>query len=222
MSLEKREISRQSKTPILTKEVVGLLTKLCFRPDDILTPAELLFVFGNSQTERMAELTKIVLNRKLVSKVVLTGGTPKFEDSVIVPKPESQLVLDSINPNLFPDVEFFIESVSDNTLANVTEALKVLDFSSYKKIIFLFKKHDSRRGYLTLKKLLPKTELLQVTFPGVYKDGITITEDSWFKNEVAISRVWGEYLRINKYGRRGDIAFDEVADIVEAIEKLTE
>ena len=72
-----------------------------------------------------------------------------------------------------------------------------------------------------MRKHLPHHQLMAKTYGAIYPDmEERITKNSWHKFEDGRNRVWGEFLRIAKYGRRGDIAFDEVEDLVLEIEKL--
>src|SRR6185503_8202402 len=161
--MQKREIDRNPKTPVLSDRAIVLLTQLCFRPDDQVEQADLIFVFSTPmEVQIVSKILDELLLHGLSKQVFVTGGIPNFDDYTVA-KPESQLVLDMIHFSKYPNVKFYSESTSKNTKENVTEALKVLDFAQYKKVIFVFKSHAARRGYLTLKKYLPVTKLLQKT-----------------------------------------------------------
>jgi uncharacterized SAM-binding protein YcdF (DUF218 family) len=219
-----QEVERNPKAPKLSQEVIELLTRLCFRPDDPLEQVDLIFEFSSPRdTEQATQLIINLLKENISKKVFITGGIPDFHDSLKISKPESELFLEKIEKNKFPDVQFFIENKSTNTLENVAEALKVLDFRNYEKVLFVFKRHDSMRAYLTLKKFLPNTKILQQTFAGLYADtDRPLDKNTWYTYEFGITRVWGEFLRIKKYGQRGDIFYDEKIDeIVKQIDQLT-
>ncbi|MFA6554769.1 MAG: hypothetical protein WCS89_04695 [Candidatus Paceibacterota bacterium] len=196
--MEKRLIEKEPDVPNLTKEEIDTISKACFRADDTLEPADLIFVFGSSHyVQELSETVCGLLEKKLANKVFVTGGIPKYTDSKKIDKPESLLILDHIKTDKYRDVLFYNETVSRNTLENVTEALKVLDFSKFNKIIYVFKAHASGRGYLTLKRFLPNTKLMQKTFNVTYHDGAEeITKDNWYKTDFGRRRVYGEYLRI--------------------------
>ncbi len=206
-----REIEKEPDVPELSVDQIKILTDLCFRADDVLEPADLIFVFGSSH--HLPELSAIItdlLLKKLSDKVFITGGMPDYVDSKKIDKEESSLIFDYLDRKFFKDVGFYTENKSNHTTENVIEALKVLDFSNYKKIIFIFKSHASGRGYLTLRKYLPNTKLIQKTFNASYHDGLeVITRKNWHKTALGRKRVWGEYLRIKKYSERGDIAKPE-------------
>ncbi len=202
-----REIEKEPDVPELSDEQIRSITNLCFRADDLLEPADLIFVFGSSHhVQELACIISDLLSKKLSDKVFITGGRPDYIDSRKIDKEESSLIFDYLDRKLFKDVEFYSENKSTHTTENVTEALKVLDFSKYKKIIFIFKSHASGRGYLTLKKYLPETKLIQLSYNASYHDGVeVIAKENWYKTDLGKKRVWGEYLRIKKYSERGDI-----------------
>jgi hypothetical protein len=220
--MQSREVERSPIPPDLNNKAIELLTKLCFRPDDKLEKTDLIFAFSSTtEIEKFAQTIKDLVDQNISNKVFITGGVPKFSDSLIIPKAESAIVLDLLHAAEYPNVEFFTENKSTNTLENVIEALKVLDFRNYKKITYIFKKHDSKRAYLTLKKFLPHTKLIQRTFDPVYPGtDRPLNRETWFTYDFGKSRVWGEYLRIKLYGRRGDIAYDDETEfLVGMIEK---
>ncbi len=220
----KREIERSPAVPVLSNEAIQLLTQLCFRPDNPLEQVDLIFVFSSTtEMGKLADTIRSLLGQYISNKVFITGGIPDFKDINKIAKPESEMISDHIDKSKYPEVEFFTENKSTNTLANVVEALKVLDFSQYKKVLFVFKRHDSRRGYLTLRKFLPTAVLIQKTFSPTYPDtDRPLDKDTWHTYDFGKSRVWGEFLRIKKYGERGDIVYDdEIKSLIAQIEQLT-
>ena len=224
-ALKQNGIPRNPEAPDLDDESIKLLTQLCFRQDDKTERVDLIFVYGTatcSIAKRMARVVLDLLNKNVCDKVIITGGFTNKSDTKKFSKAESDLLIDEIDVDKYNRVEFIIENKSFNMLENVTEALRILDFSNYKKILFIFKSHAAGRGYLTLRKYLPKTEILQKTFNTKYsKAELEINRDNWHTFDFGRSRVWGEFLRIRKYGQRGDIEFDEVKDLVRQIDRLT-
>lgn len=209
--MQAREIERSPIPPEFSHNAIELLTQLCFKPDDPLEKADLIFGFSSTtEIDKFAQTIRDLVTQEISNKVFIAGGAPKFNDSLEIPKAESEIVLELIKPSDFPNVKFYNETKSTNTLENVTEALKVLNFSHYKTIVYVFKKHDCKRAYLTLRKFLPNTKLIQHTFEPKYPGtDRPLTKDTWFTYDFGKSRVWGEYLRIKLYGERGDIAYDE-------------
>jgi hypothetical protein len=222
--MEKREVDRHPAVPELSEQAIKLITKLCFRPDDPIEHVNLIFVFSSPlEPQIVSKLIVDLLHQGISDKVFITGGSPgKYQDSEIQSKPESLYVLERINRTNFPGVRFYSENKSSNTLENVTEALKVLDFRNYKKVMYVFKSHDSQRGYLTLRKFLPDAKLIQRTFSAQYPSTEKIlNSETWHTYDFGRTRVWGEFLRIKTYGERGDIAYDqETKNLVNQIEEL--
>ncbi len=72
--------------------------------------------------------------------------------------------------------------------------------------------HVTGRQWRTLAKHLPDhLNFIPFTFNATYK-GISISRDTWMDTEVGKSRIWGEYLRILHYGKKGDIQALNVDD----------
>ncbi|MEK9152292.1 MAG: ElyC/SanA/YdcF family protein [Patescibacteria group bacterium] len=213
-----REIPREPTPPQLNEEAIRLLTGLCFRKDDPPQPADLIFAFGTaiSKVEMAAAITEL-LDAGVSKRVLICGGIPKYDDSVPIKHAECETVMELIPRARYSDVEFFLERASTTTLENVAYSLKVLDFSAFGRIFFIYRAHPAGRGYLTLRKFAPKADIFQKTFPARFDD-IVLSRENWHQTGFGRSRVWSEYLRIKTYGERGDIAFDEVRDAVAAIE----
>lgn len=221
--MEKREIPRHPKVPELSEKAVELLSELCFRPDDELKSADFLFVFGTPRfIKETAHEVEYLLSQDFTRKVVITGGKPNYEGSKEATVAESEQILNTINTKKFFGTEFFLDKTSRNTLENVKEGLKQVSVGSLRRVIYLYKTHDSTRGYLTLKKFLPDVELLQHTFAPNYGYEESLARDTWHRNEDYRQRVWGEFLRIQLFGGRGDISYPEgVKELVEEIAKIT-
>lgn len=221
--LIKNEIERNPQVPALSTESISMLSELCFRHDDHIEEADMIFVFSSPLgNDIIAEIVKGLLKNKMSSEVFLTGGKAIYTESHKNSIFESKLQLDEFDLALYPNIKFFTENKSRNTLENVTEALVIRDFSKYNKIIFIFKAHAAGRGYLTLKKFIsPDTILIQKTWAATYSGAEKmITKDNWSTFDFGRSRVWGEFLRIKKYGERGDIFYDEATKaLVDKIEK---
>ncbi len=224
--MQAREVDRHPAVPELSDEAIKLVTQLCFRRDDPIEPADLIFVFSTPlEPDIVVGIITDLLNHNISKKVFISGGSSaKYGGVNGIEKPESSYVLDRIDKTDFPGVEFYSETTSANTLENVTESLKVLDFSSYEKVLYVFKSHASRRAYLTLRKFLPTAKLVQKTFSAVYPNtDIILDATTWHTYAFGRERVWGEYLRIKKYGERGDVAYDdETRMLVEKIEAIVQ
>ena len=232
MSLQ-RIISKSPNVPNLNAECIKLLTKLIFWTDNNLIPADLLLVFGRSSNRDRLVYTKIIyniVNKDLIPIIILTGGIPRFEgNSIVLDKPESLLLYNTLDLKRCKAVTFILEKTSVSSYDNVNNSLVRYDFNKVRKIIFLSAAFGAGRCYLTIRKLLPHVEILQKTMPTII-DGNEINRENWFKYEESRKRVWSEYLRIINYGDNeikkaegvtGLIEFEEVRDLVTEINDLT-
>lgn len=222
--MKTREIEKNPMAPKLSGYAVQLLTELCFRRDDELTNADALIIFGTQHNvEGLVSEASKILTRRLVPAVIITGGTPTYSDSLKLEEPESSSILRKIEPDTFPDVIFHTESVSENTLENVKVSLSIPDFAAAQKVMFLFKSHACGRGYLTLRRYFHHAPIIQRSYSVTYKEGLPmIDRDNWWKTEFSVNRVWGEFLRIERCGSRGDIAYPaDVSARVHEIRKET-
>lgn len=219
--MEQRQIPRNPDTPLLTHKAIELLTQLCFRQDDVVDmPVDLIFQFStHTNIKATVDIITDDLTKGLSTKVFVTGGFPTYEGIRQHEFSLAEMIMQHIDTARFPHTQFFREDISRNTPENITEALKVLDFSAYDRAVFIFKSHAAGRGYLTLRKYLPHTLLLQQTVNARYKGGSEyITRENWYETEFNRSRVYGEFLRIKTYGSRGDLDYSEVKGLIQDID----
>jgi len=223
MPLTGREVQKNPTVPALGRGAISLLTQLCFRNDDPASAADAVFLFSNPvERERMVQSIERAIRDFGAKHVIVTGGVSELYDLRGTGRAEADYIMEVVDVKKFPDVRFTLERTSLSTLSNVTEALKLIDLSSFRRIVFVSKAHAAGRCYLTLRKYVPQTTLLQRTWSASYKErNKPITRDNWVEDAFGQSRVWGEYLRIKKYGERDDIAFEEVRPTVEEIGHLT-
>ncbi|KKU02787.1 MAG: hypothetical protein UX99_C0037G0014 [Candidatus Amesbacteria bacterium GW2011_GWB1_47_26] len=226
MQTQNREISKQVTPPKLGQQTINLLNELCFLPDSPIQKVDLIFVFGVMQFDLAAKAAKELLIKNTSKKVIVSGGTPQFSDHSLLSytKPESEEILQRIDPKNFPLVIFETESVANNTVENVRLSLNKFPYlSEVKKIFYLCHSHGSRRCYLSLRKFLPKTKLLLKSFPRKLSNNLSVvSREKWFLSGEGTERVWAEFLRIKKYGERGDIVYNsETKGLVDEITSLT-
>ena len=220
-----KEIERNPITPRLNAKAKELITKLCFRKDDKLKKVDGIFVFSSLvDIKKLAGMIEKILEKGISKKVFITGGVipdDRARDLKIKKGSiEADLLLEALNIERFKDVRFYVEKKSLNTLENVTETLKIPEFKKCKSLLFIFKSHAAGRGYLTLRKFFQSAEILQMTFNAKYeRENKGISKTNWHSFAFAKSRVWGEYLRIEKYSSRGDIERNSVEELLDKIEK---
>lgn len=219
------EVDRNPEPPKLNTKSIQLVTDLCFRKDDVLKQVDGLFVYSSIVgIDPLARVINNILSKKITDQLFVTGGfTPPAlleELGIRAGLTEAETVLNAIHVDQYKNLKVFVERESTNTLANVTETLKFPQFRDCKSLIFIFKSHAAGRGYLTLRKYFPDALILQQTFNTKYpRAAKEITRENWFTFDFGMKRVWGEFLRIKKYGSRGDIEYGEVRELVEEIER---
>lgn len=216
-----REISKTPDTPkYISLALRHLLTELCFEGSPLIAPVDLLFVYGTPFfINEAAQHITILLDQKLANKVLIAGGMMPHGEPLIQQKSEAKIIYEALDKNKFKHINFFLEEESQNSLANVTNALKILDFRNYSNIGFVFLSHCARRGYLTLKKFCPNAHIFQSPYHACCGDAFNkLSKDTWHTFPEGIKRVWGEYLRIKLYGQRGDIKYSEINQLVEQID----
>lgn len=119
--------------------------------------------------------------------------------------PESQVIKRKIIEAGVPEECIFYEDTSKNSAENVTHALEVFDFTKVKSLLVVCKAHGAGRQIRTLQKYLPdEIRFIPYGFPAIY-NGEGIRRDNWHLTQEGRSRVWGEYLRICKYGDAGHL-----------------
>lgn len=198
-----REVSREPEVPPLTELAKQQLTDLCFRENDTIETCNALFVYGTRKyVHRAVPVIREFLDAGATTNVILTGGaTPEK------PIPESQLILNMLGQGNYPHVRFTMEGNSTNTRANVTEALKLEDFSKAPRIAFVFQSYAAGRGYLTLRNFCPNTRFIQlaydVDFPG--SEGV-VTASNWYLTKIGQKKSMGRVRKntnLWKAGRSG-------------------
>jgi hypothetical protein len=219
------EIERNPVPPELNNKAKELITELCFRKDDTLKKVDSIFVYASTVSiDKLVKLVEKILSKNISNKIFITGGvTPQNLTNDLGVEPlltEADILLNSLDLGKYKDLKVFIEKNSTNTLENVTETLKNPEFRNCNSLLFVFKSHPAGRGYLTLRKFFPKAEILQKTFDAKYdKAEKEISRENWHTFDFGRRRVWGEYLRIKKYGSRGDIEYEEVRNLVQEIDQ---
>ena len=204
--LKNRSIPREVAVEDLSPEEIKHVTQTVFAASEPNRPADLLFIFGTSTIdgEALASVARDC-QQGCFSKVLVTGlsGRLYYETG----KPVAHIMRDELIARGVPSDIILVQDRSTNTLEDVAFSLDVLERHSIspESIAFLCKAHHSGRCLRTLKRFFRSQTLLPVTYVAEY-DGIKISKENWYRHEVSRGRVYGEYLRIIEYTRRGDIA----------------
>lgn len=218
-----REISKVAESPDMGAELIEALTSLCFQ-EESLEPTDLLFVFGsNVQHREIADTIVYMLNAGLVNRVLITGGVANYSGSFYKKEAESALIKSFIPLEKYADKQILTECRSKNTLENIIEAQKVFSFKNIRSMTFLSHSYASTRALLCLKRFFPAIMLhcIPLPLPTDYLK-YPISRQMWSKTGYGRGLVWGEYLRLQTYGQRGDFPIDGIRESLEHIKTLAE
>ncbi|WP_226537211.1 YdcF family protein [Fictibacillus halophilus] len=194
--------------PELTTAQIDWLTDIVFYYDGKPEPCDAVFVFGGTHPGHW-EKTIEAYRSGLSSLFIVTGGVSptgkKHAGWKERTTPESHVIRRKILEAGVPEECILYEDSSKNSMENVLYALEVFDFTKVKSLLVVTKEHVAGRQIRTLQKHLPETvRFVPYGFSAVYSGG-GITRDNWHLTHEGRSRVWGEYLRICKYGDAGHL-----------------
>jgi hypothetical protein len=218
-----REILKVPQSPNMDAELISALTSLCFQ-EESLVRSDLLFVFGsNVQHREIADIISYMLNEELVNQVLITGGIANYNGSFYKKEAESEQIKSHISLEKYPDKKIYTENKSKNIIENITEAQKVFSFENIRSMTFLSHSYASTRAALSLKRFFPSMMLHCIPLP-LPTDFLKypISRQMWSKTEYGRGLVWGEYLRLQAYGERGDFPVAEIQESLDHIKNLTE
>ena len=203
--LKNRSIPREVAVEDLQPEEIEHITQTVFIASES-QPADLLFIFGTSTIDNdILESVARDCQQKHFPKVMVTGLSGRLYSET--GKPVAHIMRDELITRGVPSDLILVQDRSTNTLEDVAFSLEVLEKHSIspESIAFLCKAHHSGRCLRTLRKFFPSQTLLPVTYLAEY-EGVKVSKADWYQHEVSRGRVYGEYLRIIEYTRRGDIA----------------
>ena len=205
-SLKNLSIPREVAVEDLRPEEIEHITQTVFVASDYQS-ADLLFIFGTSSIDKqILEFLARDCQQLRFPKVLVTGlsGRRYYETG----RPVASVMRDELITRGVPADIILVQDKSTNTLEDVMFSLDVLDRHkvSPNSIAFLCKAHHSGRCLRTLRKFFPFQTLSPITYVAEY-EGIRVSRDNWYQHQVSRGRVYGEYLRIIKYTKRGDIAY---------------
>ncbi len=200
-----RPIPREVAVDDLSPEEIERVTQTVFVAPES-QPVDLLFIFGTSTIDSDAlESVARDYQKGRFPKVMVTGLSGRLYSET--GKPVAHIMRDELIARGVPSEVILVQDTSTNTLEDVAFSLDVLEKYSIspKRIAFLCKAHHSGRCLRTLRKFFSSQILSPVTYLAEY-EGVKISKEDWYQHEISRGRVYGEYLRIIEYSRRGDIA----------------
>ena len=203
--LKNRSIPREVAVEDLSPKEIEHITQTVFVTSES-RPADLLFIFGTSTIdgEVLESVARACLQDRF-PKVLVTGLSGRLYNET--GKPVARIMRDELIARGVPSEVILVQDRSTNTLEDVAFSLDVLkqhDISP-ESIAFLCKAHHSGRCLRTLRKFFPSQTLSPIIYAAEY-DGVKVSKEDWYQHEGSRGRVYGEYLRIIEYTRRGDIA----------------
>ncbi len=197
-------IPRETAVPPLSPSQISAITQTVFIPAQI-QPADLLFIFGTSITPKtMWQTVAAYFHERFFPQILVTGKTGIAYGET--GRPLAHIMRDQLLIHGISASAILMQDQSTNTYEDVRFSLdKWPELASLTTITFLAKAHHSGRCWRTLRKFFPKTQLHALTYDAMY-DGVAVARQNWYDHPISRGRVYGEYLRIQKYAAKGDIA----------------
>ncbi len=185
----------------LTPEQIQEIEDTVFRHCDP-QKSDLLFCFGYSEPN--AEWLLNIARQEWAPWILVTGKHPATEPQA---NPgESHLFRQILVEGGIDRRIILVEDRSTNTLENVLFGKEILAERGIepKSILAACKSHHAGRAVRTLKKQFPDAAISCIVWDPSY-DGVRVGRDNWRETEVGRGRVYGEFLRIQAYAKKGDI-----------------
>ncbi|TMU87560.1 YdcF family protein [Bacillus sp. BHET2] len=204
-------IPREPIVPDLNQGEVEFLTSLTFGMNIKPRVCDALFVFSGTHSGHWEKAIE-AYEKGYIQKIIVTGGRsltgvphPEWEGNQHEECSEADIIISHLRQAGIPSHQIVYEDTSTNSLENVLYAKEVFDFTSIESLMVVCKSHVTGRQLRTLKKHLPKRiEYIPYTFTTTYR-GIEVNRDNWMTTDSGRKRAWGEYLRIEKYGKMGHL-----------------
>lgn len=217
-----REILKLPKPPQMETQLIAALTDLCFF-DRPIQSSELLFVFGsNILHKEIARKITTILNEKKIATVLITGGIADYQASQYQNQAEAELILSHVPVSQFSHINFITETRSKNTLENVINASQLYNLRSVRSVTYFSHSYASMRSFLTLSKYCSAAHFYNYSIPILSTDQeYPITRENWHRTDYGRSLIWGEFLRFDVYGLRGDFPVQSVLKKIKEIKFLT-
>ncbi|MDH5160596.1 YdcF family protein [Heyndrickxia oleronia] len=192
-------ISKEPETPQFTAEQIRELTNIVFLEEKQPSPCDVLFVFAGTHSGHWEKAIQ-AYNKGLGNQLIVTGGYNSKMNLY-----ESREIISHLVEAGISERDIIFEDKSSNTLENVLFAKEVFNFETINKVLFICKSYAAGSQYRTLVQHLPRhLEFIKYSFDAKFSD-ITVARDNWHSSEIGRKRVWGQYLRIIEYGRKGDL-----------------
>ncbi len=190
-----REIPREPEVPDLSTADIERIGEAVFQPSDP-QPADLILVLGTS-TGRW-DLVAELYHRDLAPMVVTTGrrGIAYFDTG----RPLAELIRDALVEHGVPAEAILASARSDHTGEDVRFGLEDAARAGMpaRSVLFACKEHHAGRVRATFARWAPGLPTSCFTYPVDY-DGVPVRAEDWWQHPKSAARVYGEYLRIQKF-----------------------
>ena len=197
-----RIISRQVEAPPLSESDLQDITRTVFVPSKP-RPSDIIFIFG-AYTGNWQPAASLYV-KEFSERVIATGGYGEHDE--LTSAPQSHRIREELMRFGVPESAILVEEQSTNTLENVQFGLSTLMDASVKvsSILFYCSSHHSGRCWRTLARWAPSAFLSCSTYDWCF-DEATIRSSDWYLAPDSRNRVYGEFMRIQAYAAKGDIA----------------
>jgi len=208
--------------PTLTDDAVAEITQIVFDEVPAVKQCDVLFIFGGSHPELWIHGAE-AFHAGLSEEVIVTGGhkptTLGHHTWTHGVRSEAFVIRDELVSLGVPHEQIHVESNSTNTLENVLFARNVYDFGQLKSILAVCKSYGAGRQCRTLRHHIRKQiQVLPYPFDtNVGRKGPTVTRENWTDMEASRGYIFGQFLKILKYGE-----FDHLDPVEELSDALGE
>jgi DUF218 domain len=176
-----------------------------------VTNPDAMIVFGtNVQHKELAATTAKALAATPRLALALTGGTPQYTDSASNTGHGILAESDVLYAELAARMDLglypvFIDRLSRNTLENVMCVADFVRHQGASVVTFLSHSYAVGRSAMTIRAVLPGLAVGGSAGLSLLVDGQRLTANTWHGNKAMRDIVWGEFIRVVTYARRGDI-----------------
>ncbi|MZQ80976.1 YdcF family protein [Paenibacillus sp. 5J-6] len=186
------------------------MTHICFLKIHEPVACDAIFLFGGSHPGNFEKPLE-AYQKKLGKAVIITGNNSTW--GMIHPSwnygdvPQAGVIVSYLISNGVPADAIVYEERSKNSLDNVLFAKEIFNFDKINSLLFITKSYGAGRQWRLLTKHLPP-HIRYVPYPfdtNFTDDEPIMTRHNWMNTPKNCSLVYGEYLRIVCYGKKGDI-----------------
>lgn len=211
------------KPPSLSAALIDEITEIVFGSPGPARPCDLIFIFGGSHPGLWVAGAE-AYHAGLGPKILATGGykatAVRHHTWQHGARPEAWVIRDELIARGVPEQQIIVEDRSTNSLENVLFAQELVDFTTLTSILVVCRAHGVGRQCRTLRRHIdPAITICAYPFAtNVGREGAPITRENWMTMEDSLGGIFSNFLKIIKYGRKGDIEpFTHISDELLAV-----